>query len=542
MPTDPPTAEAAETALRAWRHALGDDAVRTDAASLERLGRSTAPRAHAPGCVLYPRDAAGVQAVVAAAAAAGWPIYPVSRGRNWGYGDACPTVPGAAIVDLSRMDRITRTDADLGWVTLEPGVTQGQLHAHVRAHAPGFWADMSGAGPDASVLGNMIERGFGHTPYADHFRTVSSLEVVLANGEIVETGFGHFAGARAAEVFPYGVGPVLDGLFSQANLGIVTRATVWLCPRPEDFRFFYLRVDDPDGLAALIDALRPLRLGGVLNSAVHIGNDLRVISGNEGYPWEAAGGATPLPEALRARMRAASGVGAWNASGALVGSPAQVRAAAARLRAAVRGLGRVVFVGDTKLALGRRVAGWLGRAGLGATLSRQLDALEPNYGLLRGEPSTWALRGCQWRLRAPAADPAADPRDCGAGLMWLSPVLPIRGSDAQRLMDLVRPILARHGFDELVTFTLLNERAMVAVINLAFDKSVAADCAAAEAAYPALLAALLDAGYPPYRVGPTGMPALWEGGGAGFWRAAQAVKQALDPAGILAPGRYIPPA
>lgn len=540
MPPEPPTAEAAETALRAWRDALGADGVATDAATLARYARSTAPRAHAPGCVLHPRDTAAVQSVVRVAAAAGWPLYPIARGRNWGYGDACPSVPGAAIVDLSRMDRILATDAELGWVTLEPGVSQGRLFAHVRERAPAFWADMTGAGPEASVLGNVLERGFGHTPYADHFRTVAALEVVLPDGALLETGFAHFPGARAAEVFPYGVGPVLDGLFTQANLGIVTRATIWLCPRPEAFRFFHIQVKDDAGLAPLVDALRPLRLAGTLNSAVHIGNDLRVVSGNRGYPWREAGEGTPLPDDIRAALRSEHGVGAWNASGALVGGRAQVREAAARLRAALRGVGRVVFVDDAKLALGLRVAGMLRRVGLGRTLSRQLAALAPNYGLLKGEPTDWALRGTHWRLRQPPAEPATDPRDCGAGLLWLSPVLPIRGAEAAALLAMVRPILRRHGFEDLVTFTMLNERAMVAVINLAFDKGVAGEAARADAAYHEALDACVAAGYVPYRAGPSGMPALWREGDV-FWRAAAAIKVALDPAGIIAPGRYIPP-
>ena len=142
------------------------------------------------------------------------------------------------VVDLSRMNRILECNAELGYVVVEPGVSQQQLYDHVRQAAPGYWVDCTGAGPDASIVGNAVERGFGHTPYGDHVRTSCGMEVVLANGEVLRTGFGHYAGARTAQVYPYGVGPVLDGLFTQSNFGIVTRLGVWLYPKPEAFRFF----------------------------------------------------------------------------------------------------------------------------------------------------------------------------------------------------------------------------------------------------------------------------------------------------------------
>ncbi|HJP34531.1 MAG TPA: FAD-binding protein, partial [Gammaproteobacteria bacterium] len=48
-------------------------------------------------------------------------LYPISRGKNWGYGDACPTTDGAAIVDLSRMNQIVEVNTDLAYCVVEPG-------------------------------------------------------------------------------------------------------------------------------------------------------------------------------------------------------------------------------------------------------------------------------------------------------------------------------------------------------------------------------------------------------------------------------------
>lgn len=535
-----PSESSLESALSAWRAALGESGVTAAAEALDRYARTTQPEGTRPACILYPESTDAVRAALAIAARHGIGVYPVSRGCNWGYGDACAPTAGAAIFDLSRMNRIIEVNPELGYAVVEPGVTQAQLHARVREAAPGYWMDSTGAGESASVLGNVLERGFGHTPYGDHVRSLCGMEIVLAEGEVLRTGFCHYDGARAARVFPYGVGPILDGLFMQSNFGIVTQIGLWLYPIPEAFRFFFVRVEREDALGALVDALRPLRMRGILNSAVHIGNDLRIISSLRPYPWEESGGAAPLTPALRARLRQENGLGAWNVSGSLAGTAGQVRAAARALRQAVRPVGRVVFVDDRKIAWGQRAVALLGRFGLGRTLARQLEALIPNYGLLKGIPTDEPVIGAQWRLRTPAPEHARNPRDAGCGLLWISPVLPLRGSDAAELAALTAPIFAAHGFDFLATFTMLNERSMVAILNVAYDKALEAENHAAAACYHAVMDALRAKGFVPYRLSVYGMRE-WVDPADTFWQTAVRIKRALDPGDIIARGRYVPP-
>ena len=103
------------------------------------------------------------------------------------------------------------------------------------------------------------------------------MEVVLADGRVLNTGFGHYPDAKAARVYRYGLGPFLDGLFSQSNYGIVTKIGLWLLPEPEVFNFYYFKVSSREGLAELIDQIRPLRMAGILRTAIHIGNDYRRV-------------------------------------------------------------------------------------------------------------------------------------------------------------------------------------------------------------------------------------------------------------------------
>ena len=53
-----------------------------------------------------PDSSAEVQAVVRAAARHGLPLWPISRGRNLGYGSGEPVLAGSIVLDLGRMNRI----------------------------------------------------------------------------------------------------------------------------------------------------------------------------------------------------------------------------------------------------------------------------------------------------------------------------------------------------------------------------------------------------------------------------------------------------
>jgi len=281
-----------------------------------------------------------------------------------------------------------------------------------------------------------------------------------------------------------------------------------------------------------------LRMSGVLTSAIHIGNDLRILSGTGRYPWQAANGKTPLPPDVRAQLCRENGVGAWNAGGSFTGTCAYVRSARKTLRRAVAGVGKVIFVDDRKLALGEFAARCLNAVGLGARLGRQLEALKPNYGLLKGIPTNEPLLGPQWRLRHPPEGPC-NPLEARCGLMWVSPVLPMTGADAENLLHIMEPIYTRFGFELLVTFTMINERAMIAITNVAFDKDVAEETAAATQCYDALLDACIANGYYPYRATLRGMSDIASPDDP-FWQIAAEIKRALDPGQIIAPGRYIP--
>ena len=526
-------------AVREWGNLLGGEHVAIDPSVIDRYARTTAPAAGTrASAVLYPESVQEVVAIVEIARKHGQRVYPISCGKNWGYGDACAPTDGQVIVDLKRMNRIVEVNTGLAYAVIEPGVTQQQLSEYLASHRTGLWMDCTGAGLSASIVGNTLDRGFGHTSYGDHYLNTCGMEVVLADGRVLNTGFGHYADAKASRVFRYGVGPILDGLFSQSNLGIVTRIGVWLMPVPEYFCAFAFSAPRDDQLPDLVDRLAPLRVRGLLRSTIHIANDLRAFSSRTRYPWDLAGGQTPLPDDARRVLRGRYGMGAWNGVGAIYGTRGMVRSVQDELSRTLRPY-RLRFIDDRKLRLAQLVRKGLGLFGMGERLGDLLETVKPIYGLLKGEPSDEPLGGTGWRVRGPNPPQAVDPLESHAGLMWVSPVLPMSGDAAREVTAIAEPIYLRHGFEPLVTFTMVTERAMLYVSNLSFDKREPESVARAQACYDELMASLIRAGYVPYRTSIQGYRKLAAEPSV-FWGVAKQIKAVLDPDGVISPGRYIP--
>ena len=61
------------------------------------------------------------------------------------------------------------------------------------------------------------------------------MEAVTPEGDVIRTGNGAVPGSDTWQDFRYGVGPLVDGLFTQSNFGIVTKMGLWLMPLPETF-------------------------------------------------------------------------------------------------------------------------------------------------------------------------------------------------------------------------------------------------------------------------------------------------------------------
>jgi 4-cresol dehydrogenase (hydroxylating) len=103
----------------------------------------------------------------------------------------------------------------------------------------------------------------------------------------------------------------------------------------------------------------------------------------------------------------------------------------------------------------------------------------------------------------------------------------------------VTDTMSAHGREPLITLTSLSERCFASTVPILFDHESAVERDAAWRCYDRLLTEGAARGFLPYRVGIQSMAWLMNQAPA-HWKLVSALKGALDPEALLAPGRYAP--
>ncbi len=527
-------------AIESWRARLGEEAV-VEAAEAERAyGKSTTAIQRAILAAVKPKSVEDVQAIVATASEHGLPLYPFSTGHNWGYGCSLPAQDGCAIVDLSGLKRI-EMDAERGLVTVEPGVTQGDLSNYLQANGLRFLVPTTGAGPRCSLIGNALERGYGITPYADHFGAMMGVEAVLADGRLYRSPLSELGGEAVDRGFKWKIGPYLDGLFAQSNFGIVTQMTIALAPRPESIQAFLFGVKQEADLERAVLAVQQIlrSLGGVAGS-INLMNTRRVLAMSTDYPRERLGPDGILPAAVVKELAGGRKALAWTGIGALYGTRAVVHAARAEVRRILAPLaGRVTFISPELASRVHRFTALFPPLRQ-HRLARRAKVLDLAMQVLAGRPSEVALQLAYWTSNVAVSqgrdlDPARD----GCGLIWYPPLIPMRPNRVRIYVDMVERICTAHRIEPLITLSSLSDRCFDSSVPLLFRRQDPNDIVSAQACYRALLEAGRAEGFLPYRLAIDAMD--WAiRPETPYWQLVSKIKAAFDPAGIIAPGRYTP--
>ena len=195
-----------------------------------------------PLAAVLPGAAEEVRQVVAACFEARVPW--VARGAGTGLsGGALPLAEGILIV-LARMRRILSVDLADARVVVEPGVTNLSVS---RAVAPThFYPPDPSSQVVCSIGGNIAENSGGAHCFKYGFTTnyVTGLEVVLTDGSVVELD-------RDAPGYD------LLGAFvgSEGTLGVATRITLRVIPRPEGVRTLVAFFDDTSAAGEAVSAI-----------------------------------------------------------------------------------------------------------------------------------------------------------------------------------------------------------------------------------------------------------------------------------------------
>jgi FAD/FMN-containing dehydrogenase len=188
----------------------------------------------APAIVVRPKTVAEIQAILTLANRKKIPVVPHSGGLSGG--EATPTVEGTILLDLRRMNRIIEVNTAARYMVVEPGVTSAQAWKFMQENHPEYRPGIpDGAPPSATIVGDHLDRGFHFlsTKYGPAADAVLGLEVVLPTGEIVRTGSAALSTAKW--FYKWMFGPDLTGLFlgSQGTLGVVTKMAVKIFPSPK---------------------------------------------------------------------------------------------------------------------------------------------------------------------------------------------------------------------------------------------------------------------------------------------------------------------
>ncbi len=274
-----------------------------------------------PGAVVFPESTEQVREIVRVANRYLIPLHAVSTGKNLGYGGSAPRTRGTVLLHLgTRMNRILEVNDRYGYALLEPGVTYTALYEHIKEHGYNLMIDA----PDlawGSVIGNTMDRGVGYTPYGNHSMWKTGLEVVLPDGDLLRTGLGGLPGANTWQLFAPSFGPSPDNLFEQSNFGIVTKMGIQLMQPPPFAQTFQITFERAEDLPQIIDTMFPLRvnMAPLQNIAVLRNILLDAAQVSRRSDWYTGEG--PIPDDVVEEMKRKLNLGYWNFYATCYGPP-----------------------------------------------------------------------------------------------------------------------------------------------------------------------------------------------------------------------------
>lgn len=189
-----------------------------------------------PGAVVRPADTQQVAEIIKIANEYKISVTPRSGGSSL-QGEVIPEKEGL-VIDLLRLETIT-LHQNLRSVTVGAGINFGHLDKYLKQYDS--WLPVyPGSSLTATIAGNVAVNGsgFGSSKFGCIAELVLGLEIVLPNGEIIQTGSE--ANPYAPGPFlRYAFGPDLTGLFigSLGVFGIITKVSLKIFKRMNHFDY-----------------------------------------------------------------------------------------------------------------------------------------------------------------------------------------------------------------------------------------------------------------------------------------------------------------
>jgi 4-cresol dehydrogenase (hydroxylating) len=539
--TPEPPARDVAAAIQAWKGWLGKQAVVDAPEQIRHYAANASGSKITPKAVVRPAAADQVVAIVRIAAEHRCPLYPTSTGRNWGYGSSTPVTDSCVVLDLSALTSIRFVDRELGLIELEPGVTQGMLHDYLQRSESDWMVPVHGGGPDCSLIGNALERGYGLTPVTDHFHALTSLEAVLADGTLYRSPFRAMGAATLAAAHRWQIGPYTEGLFSQGNLGVVTKATFTLRKRPEHTEAFFIRLRNENEFLETVGSVREIlsSLNGSV-AGVNLMNDRRVLSMSRPYPNEEVGEHQIISDDLLESMTAKAGISAWTAAGVIHCPKSMVRTIRREIRKRLPStVSRPIHMNRKRIDFASRSIRLVSRSG--GPFLQQLRSIDAFIDLAEGRPRRVALPLAYWLSgQQPDTATSLDPARDGCGLIWYSPLVPMKRDVVRQFTKMVNDVCKQHFIEPLITLTTLSDAHFDSTVPILFRRDDPEATTRAQACFRMLLREGQKLGCLPYRLPTFAMETMSDACPSGQPPLPERIRNSLDPHRILSPGRYCP--
>jgi FAD/FMN-containing dehydrogenase len=230
---------------------VGNPAVMTDPAEMDAY--LSEPRDLYRGralCIVRPKDASEVASVLALCNERGVGVVP--QGGNTGLvGGQTPDMSGRQIVlSLQRLDRVRDVDPASDAMTLEAGVTLARAQEVAESVERFFPLSLASEG-SCTIGGNLATNAGGvHVlAYGAARDLVLGLEVALADGRVLST-----LGKLRKDNTGYNLTQLFVG--SEGTLGVITAATLKLFPRPRSRAVAFVGLADPAAALTLLNFMK----------------------------------------------------------------------------------------------------------------------------------------------------------------------------------------------------------------------------------------------------------------------------------------------
>ena len=465
-------------------------------------------RTYDSSLVVFPSSVEQVQELIRIANHHEAPVWTSSQGRNNGYGGPSPRVAGSVLISLRNMNRILEINTELAYAVVEPGVRWLDLHAALHELGDELMLSVPDIGW-GSIIGNSLDNGMTYLPLGADHSAPCGMEVVLADGSLLRTNMGAIPDSKSFHIYKRSLGPSLDALFTQSNYGIVTRMGVWLQRRPAMYAPLYFSVPRDHQLGQAIDIIRELRLEGVIRGVPNLQN---LITMGTQFP-EHMGmfpGADPTwSEQQLDELADATGIGRGGVRTALWGEPAVIDAHLARIREAWSAI-----EGSRIDELGRFTKENWGEI---STFMQKIGAGIPTMEMMEQMPD-WV------------------------GHAGFSPIVPLQGSEVVKVVDQIKSrVIERTGVNFVCAIFPTGDRSAMIVSSLSFDRNNEQHVKDTFDTVRLLIEEVGEMGYGEYRAHLDFMDAAsaqYSFGDHAYRRFTEAIKDAVDPKGILSPGRH----